>query len=149
MQLLTFFTFLWRNEIPSTRLKKDGHISDFLATEEKEEIYSRKLQTGIRDWMDIRNREEASKASSRKTKTYGIDIEGALDAEPHSKECACSLLLEPSSPKRLTYRGSPHGFLISRERKEDYILVQRKSSVKVSLHPAHCMEWISVRDPQT
>lgn len=59
---------MWRNEIPSTRLKKDGHISDFLATEEKEEIYSRKLQTGIRDWMDIRNREEVSKASSRKTK---------------------------------------------------------------------------------
>lgn len=91
--------------------------------------------------MDIRNREEANKASSRKTKTYGIDIESALDVEPHSEERACSLLSEPSSPKRLIYRGSPQGFWRSGERKEDYILVQRKSSVKISLHPAHRTEW--------
>lgn len=91
--------------------------------------------------MDIRNREEANKASSRKTKTYGIDIESALDVEPHSEERACPLLSEPSSPKRLIYRGSPQGFWGSGERKEDYILVQRKSSVKRSLHPAHRTEW--------
>ena len=42
--------------------------------------------------------------SSRKTKTDGIDIESALDVEPHSEERACSLLSEPSSPKRLTSR---------------------------------------------
>lgn len=44
--------------------------------------------------------------SSQKTKTYGIDIESALDVEPHSEERACSLLSEPSSPKRLTSRGA-------------------------------------------
>ncbi|KAL6000408.1 hypothetical protein ACLOJK_024103 [Asimina triloba] len=46
------------------------------------------------------------KLSSRKTKTYGIDIESALDVEPHSEERACSLLLEPSIPKRLPSRGA-------------------------------------------
>ena len=36
----------------------------------------------------------------------GIDIESSLDVEPHSEERACSLLSEPSSPKRLTSRGA-------------------------------------------